>query len=128
MIILLDSSTALCKISLVDGEWRQDYQWLSDRTLAKWLLGYLDKILKEHSKTWTDISAIGVFEGPGSFTGIRIGLTVMNTIADAQNIPIVGGRGEAWQDEALNKLNVGKNEKIVLPFYNRGANITIPRK
>jgi tRNA threonylcarbamoyladenosine biosynthesis protein TsaB len=128
MIILLDSSSAICKITLIDGDWRQDYSWESDRTLAKWLLGYLDKILKEHDKTWTDISAIGVFEGPGSFTGIRIGLTVMNTIADSQKIPIVGARGEKWQDEVLAKLQVGKNEKIVLPFYDRGANITKPKK
>lgn len=128
MIILLDSSTAVCKITLVDGDWRQDYSWESDKTLAKWLLGYLDKILKEHGKIWTDISAIGVFEGPGSFTGLRIGLTVMNTIADSQNIPIVGARGENWQDEVLAKLQAGTNEKIVLPFYSRGANITKPRK
>jgi tRNA threonylcarbamoyladenosine biosynthesis protein TsaB len=128
MIILLDSSTATCRITLIDSDWRQDYDWQSDRTLAKWLLGYLNKILKEHSKTWTDISAIGVFEGPGSFTGIRIGLTVMNTIADSQKIPIVGGRGDAWQDEVLAKLKAGKNERIVLPFYDRGANITIARK
>jgi tRNA threonylcarbamoyladenosine biosynthesis protein TsaB len=118
----------LCKITLVDGDWRQDYSWESDRTLAKWLLGYLDKILKEHDKTWTDISAIGVFEGPGSFTGIRIGLTVLNTIADSQQIPIVGARGDDWQDEVLAKIKAGKNEKIVLPFYDRGANITKPRK
>ncbi len=128
MIILLDSSTALCKITLVDREWHQDYSWESDRTLAKWLLGYLDKILKEHKKTWADISAIGVLQGPGSFTGIRIGLTVMNTIADSQKIPIVGARGDNWQDEAMKKINSGINEQIVLPFYDRGANITIPRK
>ena len=128
MIILLDSSTTVCKITLVDGDRRQDYSWESDRTLAKWLLGYLDKILKEHDKTWTDISAIGVFEGPGSFTGIRIGLTVMNTIANSQQIPIVGARGEDWQDEVLAKINIGNDEKIVLPFYDRGANITKPRK
>jgi tRNA threonylcarbamoyladenosine biosynthesis protein TsaB len=128
MIILLDSSTAICKISLVDGDMRQDYEWESDRTLAKWLLGYLDKILKENGKTWTDITAIGVFEGPGSFTGIRIGLTVMNTIADSQKIPIGGARGDNWQDEVMAKIKAEENEKIVLPYYNRGANITIPRK
>jgi len=52
----------------------------------------------------------------------------MNTIADANEIPIIGGRGENWQDEILSKLQAGKNEKIVLPFYNSEANITIPRK
>jgi tRNA threonylcarbamoyladenosine biosynthesis protein TsaB len=128
MIILLDSSSAICKITLIDGDWRKDYSWESDRNLAKWLLGYIKKILSEHNKTWTDISAIGVLEGPGSFTGLRIGLTVMNTIADAQNIPIVSGRGDNWQDEVLTKLKAGKDEKIVLPFYDRGPNITKPRK
>jgi len=128
MIILLDTSSALCKITFIDDDKRQDEQWQSDRMLARGLLGYLDKLLKGRGETWSDITAIGVFEGPGSFTGIRIGLTVMNTIADAQAVPIVGARGENWQNEALGKLKSGKNEKIVLPFYGRDANITTPRK
>lgn len=128
MIILIDTSSPICKIIFIDGEWRHENEWQSDRTLAKGLLGYLNKLLIKNNKTWTDISAIGVFVGPGSFTGIRIGLTVMNTIADAQSIPIVGGRGNNWQDEVLLKLKADKNEKIVLPFYDRDAHITTPRK
>jgi len=128
VILLLDTSTSLCKLTLIDDDWRRDNEWQADRTLAKDLLGYLDKTLKLFNKTWTDIAAIGVFEGPGSFTGIRIGLTVMNTIADAKRIPIVGGRGENWQDKILTKLQAGKNEKIILPFYNSEANITISKK
>lgn len=128
MIVLLDTSTPICKVTFIDVEEHRDYQWQSDRMLARGLLGYLDKLLKENGKTWSDISAIGVFEGPGSFTGIRIGLTTMNTIADSQGIPIVSARGKDWQDEVLAKLNSGKNEKIVLPFYGSDANITTPRK
>ena len=128
MILLLDTSTPICKLTFIDGNNRQDDDWQSDRMLAKGLLGHFDELLKKHHQTWSDISAIGVFEGPGSFTGIRIGLTVMNTIADAQNIPIVGGRGDNWQDDVLEKLQSGKNEKIVLPFYGGEANITVPRK
>jgi len=128
MILLLDTSTPICRLTFIDGNWRQDYQWESNRELAKGLLGYLDAKLKSVDKTWSDILAIGVFEGPGSFTGLRIGITVTNTIADAQNISIVGGRGDDWQTEVLSKLNSGKNEKIVLPFYGGEANITVPRK
>ncbi len=128
MIVLLDTSTPICKITFVEIEERHDYQWQSERNLARGLLGYLDKLLKENHKAWSGISAIGVFEGPGSFTGIRIGLTTMNTIADAQGIPIVGARGEDWQDEVLTKLNSGKDEKIVLPLYGSEANISVPRK
>ncbi len=128
MILLIDTSTSICHLNLIDKDWQQQYDWQADRTLAKNLLGYLNERLKEHGKTWSDVAAIGVFQGPGSFTGLRIGLTVMNTIADAQSIPIIGGRGDNWQAEVLAKLNAGKNEKIVLPFYGSEAHITAPRK
>ncbi|MEI6850589.1 MAG: tRNA (adenosine(37)-N6)-threonylcarbamoyltransferase complex dimerization subunit type 1 TsaB [Candidatus Saccharibacteria bacterium] len=128
MILLLDTSTPTCKISFIDGENRFNDEWQSNRTLASDLLSHLDSLLKKQDKKWSDISHMGVFEGPGSFTGIRIGLTVMNTIADAQKIPIVGCRGDNWQDEAIGKLQAGKDEKIVLPFYGSQANITSPIK
>jgi len=128
MILLLDTSTPVCKLTFVDGDWRYDDTWQADRELAKGLLGYLKSQLEKNSKTWSDISAIGVFQGPGSFTGLRIGLSVLNTIADSEAIPIVGSQGEAWQNEVLAKLSRGENEKIVLPFYGGEANITKPRK
>lgn len=128
MILLLDTSTSVCKLTFIDGDWRQDNEWQADRTLAKDLLKYLDENLTKYNKSWSDITAIGAFEGPGSFTGLRIGLTVMNTIADTQRIPIVGGQGNNWQNEILTKLQSGKNEKIVLPFYGSDAHITVSKK
>ena len=128
MILLLDTSTAVCKLTLSDGDWRYDDTWQADRTLAKNLLGYLQEQLKKHNKTFDDISAIGVFEGPGSFTGLRIGMTVLNTIANTNQIPIVGARGDDWIDTALQCLRDGQNDKIVLPFYGGDAHITKPRK
>jgi len=128
MIVLLDTSTPICRLSLVDDEWRYDDEWQADRTLAKGLLGYLQSQLQKHDKTWSDISAIGVFKGPGSFTGLRIGLTVVNTIADSQSIPIIGAVGEDWQADAIKRLKSGENEKIVMPYYGSEAHITKPKK
>lgn len=128
MILLLDTSTPICKLTLVDGDWRYDDQWQADRQLAKGLLGYLQEQLQKNGKTFQDISGIGAFAGPGSFTGLRIGLTVLNTIADSENIPIVGSTAENWQTVVLEDLVAGKNEKIVLPFYGSDAHITKPRK
>jgi tRNA threonylcarbamoyladenosine biosynthesis protein TsaB len=128
MILLLDTSTPTCKLVLIDGDQRFESEWQADRTLAKHLLSYLRDQLQAHGKTFGDIESIGAFRGPGSFTGLRIGLTVLNTIADARRIPIVGGMGGAWQDEVLQKLTRAENEKIVLPFYGGDAHITKPRK
>jgi tRNA threonylcarbamoyladenosine biosynthesis protein TsaB len=128
MIVLIDTSTPTCRISFVDGAWRYDDEWLADRQLAKGLLGYLDTQLTSQDKTWTDIEGIGVYRGPGSFTGLRIGLTVANTIADAQAIAIVGATGGAWQSSVIERLIDGQNDQIVLPFYGSEAHITKPRK
>ncbi|MFZ2125325.1 MAG: tRNA (adenosine(37)-N6)-threonylcarbamoyltransferase complex dimerization subunit type 1 TsaB [Candidatus Saccharimonadales bacterium] len=128
MIFLIDTSTPICKITLIDGDWRKNDKWEAGRTLAKGLLKHIQGLLSSCDKTWQDIAAIGAYEGPGSFTGLRIGLTVVNTFADAQNIPIVGARGDDWKNIALTKINDGKNEKIVLPFYGSEAHITVSRK
>ena len=124
MIILLDTSTATCFLTVVDDEARQDFEWLAGRTLARGLL----KFLEEKTGDLRDISGIGVMKGPGSFTGLRIGLTVANTLADSLNIPIAGATGEDWREMALKKLRAGENEKIVMPEYGAAAHITAPRK
>jgi tRNA threonylcarbamoyladenosine biosynthesis protein TsaB len=128
MILLLDTSTPVCKLTFITEDWHYDNQWQADRTLAKGLLAYLKEQLEKNDKTFNDITAIGVFRGPGSFTGLRIGLTVLNTIADAQHIPIVGGMNDNWQIEVLDKIQHSVNEKMVLPFYGGEAHITKPRK
>lgn len=128
MILLLDTSTPVCKLTFIDDEYRFNDEWQADRELAKGLLKYLHTNLKSEGKTWKDISGIGVFQGPGSFTGLRIGITVLNTIADSLAIPIVSGKGDDWQQEVRRKLEYGDNEHIVLPFYNSEPHITKPRK
>ena len=128
MILLLDTSTGVCKLTLVDGDQLFADEWQADRTLAKRLLGYLQEQLQRHGGSLADISGIGVYRGPGSFTGLRIGITVLNTIADSQQVPIVGVHGDDWQARALELLKSGEDDKMVLPFYGSEAHITTPRK
>ena len=49
-----------------------------------------EKFITECGATWRDISAIGVVVGPGSFTGIRLGIAYAKGIAMGLNIPVVG--------------------------------------
>lgn len=128
MILLLDTSTPTCKLTLIDADWHYSSEWEAGRELAKGLLNYLQLELQKNNKTFEDISGIGTFRGPGSFTGLRIGLTVLNTIADARRIPIVGAEGDKWQATVLEKLQRGEDDKIVLPEYGGDAHITKPRK
>lgn len=128
MIIALDTSTPICKLGLENDDAIDWHEWQADRQLAKGLLGYIQDTLGLVSAGVNDISGIIVFKGPGSFTGLRIGMTVANTLADSLNIPIVGETGENWTHKALERLKNGENDRIVLPDYGSEAHITKPRK
>ena len=128
MIVLWNSAEMTVQLTLIDGDKRTDYEWAAERNLACDMPAYLRDRLAENGASFADISGIGVFRGPGSFTGLRIGLAVLNTRAHEQRIPIVGVTGDAWREECLARLQNGRNDEIVLPEYGAEARITKPRK
>lgn len=128
MIILIDTSTPTAKLIIVTDDQRTSIEWEANRELAKRMLGWIETSLKQQGRSFSDITGIGVFKGPGSFTGLRIGMTVANALADSLAAPIVTADGQDWQDECVERLRAGENDRIVLPLYDRDANITKPRK
>ena len=128
MIVLINTSTSVCYLSLIDGDWRFDTEWEAGRELAKGLLRFLEDTFASQGKAWSDITGLVVYKGPGSFTGLRISATVFNTLAAANGWPVVGETGEQWQQHGLSRLVHGDNDEIVLPEYGGEANITKPRK
>lgn len=128
MIILLDTSTPTARLLLRDGDRMVSVEWQAERQLAKGILAWIETQLKGNGWAWEEVTGIGVYRGPGSFTGLRIGLTVMNTLAESLNVPIVGVSGDGWQETAFEQLLAGENDSIVLPFYDREAIITKQRK
>lgn len=129
MILLWDSSAMTVQITIVGNNGAKNtHEWEAGRTLARDMLAHLRDLLAEQSLTFADITGIGVNRGPGSYTGLRIGMTVLNTLASAEHIPVVGAMGDTWQDDCLQRLAVGEDDQMVLPEYGGDANITQPRK
>ena len=128
MILALDTSTPTCRVYIVSDKVTKEYEWEIGRGLADGILGYLRERLQENNCDWSQISAIAAYKGPGSFTGLRIGLTVLNTIADTMDIPIIGETGEDWLERSLKRIELGESDELVRPLYGREPNITKPRK
>lgn len=128
MIVFLDTSSSECKLSVLDGELWHNYEWEAGRGLAKGLHSFIIEKLTSLGKKLEDIDYFAVFEGPGSFTGLRIGISVANSLAESLSKPIVGSRGEDWQSQALSKIKNNLNDKMVIPFYGSEFKITPPRK
>ena len=105
-----------------------DQTWQADRQLAHGLLGRLEAFLTDNGLRFEDLNGLFVYQGPGSFTGLRIGITVLNTMAYSLTTPIVGATGERWVENACDRLSRGENDEIVLPHHGAEARITKPRK
>lgn len=130
MLLGLRSDGPVAELCLYDtnGNVIAEIKWEAGRELAHGLLKKLDEFLKTNGVEMKQLSGLFAFQGPGSFTGLRIGLTVMNTFAYAEGIPIVGETGDDWRAKAVSRLRAGQNDRIVLPFYGAEARITQPKK
>src|SRR5215204_6333461 len=69
--------------------------WYAHRELSDTLLVKIDQLLARNTLEKADLSGIIIFQGPGSFTGLRIGMSVANAFAYSRNIPIVAAQGDA---------------------------------
>lgn len=128
MILAIDTSTPECRMSLLDGDKTINKNWLAERRLALELLEQLETFLNENNLAFQDLTGLIVFRGPGSFTGLRIGITVFNTLADSLSVPIVGEVGDDWQRVGIERIKNEQTDKIVLPEYGSPPHITKPTK
>ncbi len=89
--LLIDTtSNKIIKVGLnKDGREFMIEQQL-DKQKAQIVLRLIDELLKKHNLKLKDIEAIQINPGPGSFTGIRVGFTIANTLAFLFKIPING--------------------------------------
>ncbi|HVI68932.1 MAG TPA: hypothetical protein VM581_00560 [Magnetospirillaceae bacterium] len=129
MILTLRTDSPDPEIGLYDGELQLSYYtWHADRRLAKDMLRVIRDELYVQEADWPDITGIVIFQGPGSFTGLRIGITVANAIAYGQDVPIIAAKGDDWLAKGLTRLRSGENDQLALPHYGSEAHITLPKK
>ncbi len=104
------------------------YTWQAHRQLAETIHQKIEELLHKQHKDWSDITGLVCYKGPGSFTGLRIGMSVGNALAYSLGIPIVSTTNEAWQQTGITLLQQGKTDGIAVPAYGRPARITQPKK
>lgn len=129
LILTIRTDNPEAELGLFDSETKLEYEtWQAHRELSATIHQKIEHILHLHDKTWENLEGIVVFEGPGSFTGLRIGITVADALAYGLKIPIVATKGDDWLQKGINRLHAGEQDEIALPFYGRDAHITTPRK
>ena len=109
MKLFLDTSNNLQTVVRLDG---QEFVTTYDSPRDQDILTALTKALETIQKTVKDISEIEINLGPGSFTGLRVGVSIANALSFALKIPINGQTPGT----------------IIIPEYGKPPSITISKK
>ena len=129
-ILTLRTDNPEAEIGLYDGHKQLTCSaWRAHRELAETFHLKLDGILKENDRGLQDIQGIVIYKGPGSFTGLRIGFSIANALADSLAVPVVSTTGKNdWVEQGINQLLSGKNDMIAQPIYGSAPKTTIAKK
>lgn len=89
-LLAIDTSTDACSVAvMVNGETLFDHRVAAQRH-GEWVLGMVDELMVEAGITPAQLDALVFGQGPGSFTGVRIGVAAAQGIALGADIGVVG--------------------------------------
>lgn len=116
LILSVDSASDHLKIGLAsDARILATYDGPPDRSHSEKIVVALDSLLRDANITPPQLTAIGVATGPGSFTGLRIGIATVLGLAKAWNKPIIG----ASNSELAHRYFAGLRLNPVVLFHCR---------
>lgn len=91
MLLAVDTSTGQVGLCVYDGaQVIGEYAWRSSQRHTVELAPAVANLLSRSGLTMDNIQALGVALGPGSFTSLRVGLSLVKGLALARHLPIVG--------------------------------------
>ena len=116
--LALDTSTNQGSIAVLDGTATLSHKsWQREKSHSELVTSTLEDVLKEAGLTVEKVQRIAVGRGPGSFTGIRIGINAARTLAYSLDVPvfafdtntILAGAVPVKQEPLLTVVNAHKN-------------------
>ena len=129
IILTIRTDKPDAELGLYDDQTKLTYEtWYAHRELSVSLLQKIEDLVHSQGKKLEDLQGIVALAGPGSFTGLRIGLTVANSLAYGLSIPVVATKGDDWISTGANRLLSGDHDVIALPEYGAPVHITQAKK
>lgn len=113
LILQLETATTSCSVALAQDGKTIAFKELSERNAhASHMTLFIQDVLKDAGKTMDQLEAVAVSSGPGSYTGLRIGISTAKGLCYALNIPLIGI--ETLEAMAAGKIGSGSFNEDVL--------------
>jgi len=125
LILALDTATEKGSLALVaDDRLLAEYSLPSPGTYLQRLLPGVEELLRAAGRSLQDLGAIAVSQGPGNFTGLRLGLATAKALAWALNCPLVPvptlealAAQSPWQPHPTAVIMDAKREEVYLGLF-----------
>ncbi|MFV0575635.1 MAG: tRNA (adenosine(37)-N6)-threonylcarbamoyltransferase complex dimerization subunit type 1 TsaB [Vibrio sp.] len=108
-ILALDTSTENCSVALMIGDQIITRSEVAPRDHTKKILPMVDEVLKEAGVTLQELDALAFGRGPGSFTGVRIGIGIAQGLAFGAELPMIGISTLAAMSQAAFRVHQAEN-------------------
>ena len=117
-ILNIETSTKVCSVALsLKGSLVSLHEIKDDKYVHSEKLNLLIKnCMSESGIAFTQLSAIAISSGPGSFTGLRIGVSTAKGLAYSLGIPIVSLDSLSSLVEVFKNSSVPKKEDVIIPM------------
>ncbi len=90
MLLAIDTATAVASVSLYANRIVGETTWIAGQDHTRHLLPVIHDLLARCGRSTSDLTAVGVGIGPGSFNGLRVGIATAKAVSLSLGIPIVG--------------------------------------
>ena len=129
-ILAVDTSSAICSVALLDDDKLIDEINLDNgRTHSENLMPLVDEIIRKNDLAVNDIEFIACCVGPGSFTGIRIGVSSIKAIAEvlkvklAQVTSLETLAANVENEETIVSLIDARNNQVYCGIFDKEYNL-----
>lgn len=123
VILHIETATSICSVALSRGKDLLSVRESSeDKSHGSLLTVFMEEVMKEAGISPSGINAVAVSKGPGSYTGLRIGVSATKGFAYARNIPVIGVATlealslAARDNEAVIALIQGEKKALLAPL------------
>ncbi|HKI81223.1 MAG TPA: tRNA (adenosine(37)-N6)-threonylcarbamoyltransferase complex dimerization subunit type 1 TsaB [Pseudodesulfovibrio sp.] len=90
-ILALETATTCGSVALVEsGKVLAEYSLDIPTTHSRRVFNQVETVMKDVGAAWSDLAGVAISLGPGSFTGLRIGLSLAKGLVLAHNLPFLG--------------------------------------
>lgn len=115
LILGIETSTTVCSVALVqNGQTLAIEKLFLEKSHSTLLTLVIENLLSHTDKQMSDLSAVAVAKGPGSYTGLRIGVSTAKGLCYALGIPLIGVNTLLAMVAEVSAFNV--NEALLCPM------------